>query len=286
MNGFEQIKSFYGWVFNNSEKVRPTHISLYLFLWNQNNRNMWVEWFKCPYDLAMQGACIGNKGTYYRCLDELQEWKLIEYKKGINLTKAPQIRLIQLYDNGTTTEQVTVPLCEPLCEPLTVLLPVPIIKLITDNIELVTGKIETWIAFEKNKINGFEIPLPPKEDYKGLKMDFTNECLTACRIRFENWYRDNYKTHYIYSDTFPLRPISDLIKKIKSKILEQNKVFDESEVPDILEHFLTESIKEKYRKNNFSIELVSKQFNQIYARATKSSTEAAELYEKAMERFK
>ena len=97
MNGFEQIKSFYSWVFNNPDKVRPTHISLYIFLLNQNNRSMWVEWFKCPYDLAMQGACIGNKNTYYKCLDELQLFKLIEYKKGINLHKSPLIKLIKLY---------------------------------------------------------------------------------------------------------------------------------------------------------------------------------------------
>ena len=40
MYGFEQIKSFYSWVFNNPDKVKPTHISLYLFLLNQNNRSM------------------------------------------------------------------------------------------------------------------------------------------------------------------------------------------------------------------------------------------------------
>ena len=77
MNGFEQIKSFYSWVFNNPDKVKPTHISLYLFLLNQNNRSMWVEWFKCPFDLAMQGSCIGSKTTYYRCLKELQSFGLI-----------------------------------------------------------------------------------------------------------------------------------------------------------------------------------------------------------------
>lgn len=156
MNGFEQIKAFYTWVFNNQDKVRPTHISLYLFLWNQANRNMWVEWFKCPYDLAMQGACIGNKGTYYRCLDELQNWKLIKYKKGVNLTKAPLIKLIQLYGSEPQDGHVTVPLSEPqgepqhgtLPEPLTVLLPVHIYKLITNNIELVSGKLEFWINSE------------------------------------------------------------------------------------------------------------------------------------------
>jgi len=163
MNGFEQIKSFYSWVFNNQDKVRPTHVSLYLFLWNQANRNMWVEWFKCPYDLAMQGACIGNKGTYYRCLDELQDWGLIKYKKGINMTKAPLISLIQLYGSVPLTGLVTVPLSEPQHapqpEPLSVLLPVPIYKLITNNIELVSGKLEFWINSERthddNKILGF-----------------------------------------------------------------------------------------------------------------------------------
>ena len=153
MNGFEQIKSFYSWVFNNSDKVRPTHISLYLFLLNQNNRCMWVEWFKCPYDLAMQGACIGNKNTYYKALDELQLYGLIFYKKGINLHKAPMIKLVQLYDNVPLTGKVTVPLCEPLTvpvsEPLSVLLNKNTYKLITDNYKLVNNNIETWMNLEK-----------------------------------------------------------------------------------------------------------------------------------------
>ena len=144
MNGFEQIKAFYSWVFNNPDKIRPTHISLYLFLLNQNNRSMWVEWFKCPYDLAMQGACIGNKNTYYKCLDDLKNFGLIEYKKGINNYKAPLIKLIQMYDSVPLTEQVTVPLSEPQTvpqpEPLSVLLNKNIYKLITDNYKTINDK--------------------------------------------------------------------------------------------------------------------------------------------------
>lgn len=155
MNGFDQIKGFYSWVFNNPDKIRPTHISLYLFLWNQANRANWVDWFKCPYDLAMQGACIGNKGTYYRCLDDLKEFKLIDYKKGINNFKAPLVHLIQLYKNEHLTEhlteQVTVPLSEPQTVPLYV--PqcepqyVPIYKLITDNIKLITINKDVFFNF-------------------------------------------------------------------------------------------------------------------------------------------
>lgn len=155
IDGFLQIKAFYSWVFNNPDKVRPTHISLYLFLWNQGNRANWVEWFKCPYDLAMQGACIGNKGTYYRCLDDLQTFGLIHYKKGLNLHKAPQINLVKLYDCVPLTEQVTVPLSEPQGVPLTEQLPVHIYKLITSNKKLVIDNLENWI---KNTSVGFLHP--------------------------------------------------------------------------------------------------------------------------------
>lgn len=151
INGFEQIKAFYSWVFNNPDKVRPTHISLYLFLWNQGNRANWVEWFKCPYDLAMQGACIGNKGTYYRCLDDLQRFKLIKYKKGLNNYKAPQIHLVQLYTNEQLTEQVSVPLSEPQTEPLTELLSGNIYKLLTTNYKLINKLLPEWIENHKNK---------------------------------------------------------------------------------------------------------------------------------------
>ena len=155
INGFEQIKAFYSWVFNNPDKVRPTHISLYLFLWNQGNRANWVDWFKCPYDLAMQGACIGNKGTYYRCLDDLQKFGLIKYKKGLNNYKAPQIHLIKLYSIEPLTEQVSVPLSEQLSEhpseQLSELLSGNIYKLITTNYKRVNERLEQWLSLDNEK---------------------------------------------------------------------------------------------------------------------------------------
>lgn len=145
INGFEQIKAFYSWVFNNADKkVTPQHISLYMFLLNQANRNNWIEWFKCPYDLAMAGACIGNKRTYYSCLKDLSEWELIQYRKGINEWKAPIIKLEVLKCTSTGTSSV--PLPEPLPTPQVILLPVTlptqIYKLLTDNIKLITDNLE------------------------------------------------------------------------------------------------------------------------------------------------
>lgn len=100
INGFEQIKGFYSWLFDNQDKsIKPHHIALYMFLINQNNRNNWAEWFKCPFDIGMAGSGIGSKKTYYRCLDELAEWDLLEYQKGVNEWKAAKIKLVVLRDN-------------------------------------------------------------------------------------------------------------------------------------------------------------------------------------------
>jgi hypothetical protein len=162
INGFEQIKSFYSWVFNNQDKrITPQHISLYNFLINQNNRNNWVEWFKCPFDLGMAGSCIGNKKTYYKCLSDLMEWRLIKYEKGTNNWKAPLIKIEVL--NCTSSDTATVPSSEPQHIPLPIPLPTHIyklitnnLKLITDNFDLIESNLSIWINKEKEESNKFD----------------------------------------------------------------------------------------------------------------------------------
>ena len=123
--------------------------SLYLFLLNQNNRANWVEWFKCPFDLAMSGSCISSKKTYYKCLNELMEWGLIEYRKGSNNWKAPLIKLEVLKDTST------VPQSEPqvlqLVEPLVEQLGTHIYKLITNNLERIKKDLPIWLKEKPNK---------------------------------------------------------------------------------------------------------------------------------------
>ena len=142
INGFRQISAFYSWVFENQDKVKPHHVSLYVFLWNQDNRANWVEYFKCPFDLAITGACIGNRNTYYKTLNELQQWGLIQYQKGINEYKAPIIKLVQLYENDTATDTSTItPIDTPTITP-TDTASVHIYNYITNNIKLITKEWE------------------------------------------------------------------------------------------------------------------------------------------------
>ena len=113
INGFAQIKAFYSIVFEQKHPFKPQHISLYVFLINQNNRNNWVEWFKLPYDLAMAGACIGSKKTYYNCLSDLQAWGLIQYEKGANEWKSPKIKVEVLKCTSTVPQSEPLPIPQP-----------------------------------------------------------------------------------------------------------------------------------------------------------------------------
>lgn len=154
INGFEQIKGFYSWSFSHQDKgVKPQHISLYLFLVNQNNRNNWVEWFKVPFDLAMAGSCISSKKTYYSCLDDLVKWKLIKYEKGVNNWKAPLIKLEVLKDTSTVPQSEPQPLQADTPQHIQALIqasiPQPIhnIKLLTNNLKPITDNIKQVIDF-------------------------------------------------------------------------------------------------------------------------------------------
>lgn len=215
INGFKQINAFYSWVFENQDKVRPHHVSLYVFLWNQDNRANWVEYFKCPFDLAITGACIGNRNTYYKTLNDLKQWGLIEYQKGINEYKAPIIKLVQLYKNDTATDTSTdtstdTPTITPI-DTSTDTASVHIYNYITINIKLITSKWEEIKNFIEGLKNGNNTPtledilqyakdnLFEIEDAKDFYLHYTSYDWTDAngrkvknwRTRLEKWCRDN-----------------------------------------------------------------------------------------------
>jgi hypothetical protein len=164
INGFNQIKAFYSWCFENQDKVKPHHVSLYMFLLNQNNRSNWIEWFKVPMDVGMAGSCISSKKTYYQCLNDLQSFSLLKYKKGANNWKAPQIKIEVLKDTSTV----------PQVDTQVVLLPIPLqhlfnnnLKLITDNKEFIEKNFVSWVMTNINNPKEEEHSSRPKLDING-----------------------------------------------------------------------------------------------------------------------
>jgi len=185
INGFHQISGFYSIVFSQEYDFKPQHISLYVFLLNQNNRNNWVEWFKCPIDLGMTGSCIGSKKTYYACLDDLQTWGLLKYEKGENMWKAPKISLVVLKSTSTYTSTYTstIPQSEPLPEPL----PTPIYKPSTLNLKPKTIQVFDFSEF------GIFIPLVEKWiEYKNSrKENYKSQASLNAFVKILTKYSEN-----------------------------------------------------------------------------------------------
>jgi hypothetical protein len=158
INYFEQIKNFYSILFEGKHKILPTHTALYMFLLNQNNRLLWAEWFKCPLDIAMVGAQIRSRTTYYKTLNELVSFGLIEYIKGRNDFAAPQIKIVPLVKlRGVSKFDIlTVPVSDTVTDTLddtiAVLLGGNIYKLITNNHKRVRDNLEKWLSLDDDDI--------------------------------------------------------------------------------------------------------------------------------------
>lgn len=92
-------------------RLNPTHISMYMALFQMWNRNRFPETFFIDRGDIMQLAKIGSKATYHRCLKDLDNWGYVEYMPSHNPYKGSQINMPNFGTStrtttGTTPEQV------------------------------------------------------------------------------------------------------------------------------------------------------------------------------------
>ncbi|WP_349351558.1 hypothetical protein [Flagellimonas sp. MMG031] len=89
--------------FAKDNRLNPTHISLYIGLFQLWNQNYFVAEFYISREEAMAYAKIGSKSTYHRCIRELSHWNYILYSPSHNPYKGSRIKM---FDFGTSTGQV------------------------------------------------------------------------------------------------------------------------------------------------------------------------------------
>lgn len=93
--------------FAKDNRLNPTHISLYIGLFQLWNQNYFVAEFYISREEAMAYAKIGSKSTYHRCIRELSHWNYILYSPSHNPYKGSRIKM---FDFGTSTGQALVPI--------------------------------------------------------------------------------------------------------------------------------------------------------------------------------
>ena len=98
------------------DRLNPTHISLYMALFQEWNSSRFADEFYVNRRELMRVAKIGSKSTYHRCLTDLDSWNYLSYFPSNNPYKGSKIKMSII---GTSDEPVTGqynPILEQLAE--------------------------------------------------------------------------------------------------------------------------------------------------------------------------
>ncbi|WP_188652198.1 hypothetical protein [Yeosuana aromativorans] len=93
-------------LFSKDSRLNPSHISLYVALFQFWNINFFKEEFYINREDVMSFSKIGSKSTYHRCIKELSYWNYILYSPSHNPYKGSRVKM---FDFGTSSGQVVYP---------------------------------------------------------------------------------------------------------------------------------------------------------------------------------
>ncbi len=85
------------------DRLNPTHISLYMALFQEWNSCRFMDEFYVNRRDLMRVAKIGSKSTYHRCVTELDSWNYLSYFPSNNPYKGSKIKMAII---GTSDEPV------------------------------------------------------------------------------------------------------------------------------------------------------------------------------------
>jgi len=90
-------------LFQEDGRLNPTHISLYLALFQLWNHHRFRGSFHVNREDVMKLSKIGSKSTYHRCIKELNHYKYLIYEPSHNPFRGSKIKMLKF---GTTSGQV------------------------------------------------------------------------------------------------------------------------------------------------------------------------------------
>lgn len=89
--------------FSKDSHLNPTHISLYIALFQCWNGNYFREVFYINREEVMHLSKIGSTATYHKCIKELSHWKYLLYMPSHNPFKGSKIKM---FNFETSSKQV------------------------------------------------------------------------------------------------------------------------------------------------------------------------------------
>jgi hypothetical protein len=92
MNYIKHLASFFNKVATD-ERLNPTHISMYVSLFQFWNINRFINPISISRNELMKVSKISSKATYHKCMKELNDWQYLKYKPSYNPYKGSLVYL-------------------------------------------------------------------------------------------------------------------------------------------------------------------------------------------------
>ena len=98
------------------DRLNPTHISLYMALFQEWNSSRFASGFFVNRRDLMNAAKIGSKSTYHRCITDLDTWNYLKYFPSNNPYKGSKIKMSIMGTSNEPEEDHYDPKLEQLAE--------------------------------------------------------------------------------------------------------------------------------------------------------------------------
>ena len=100
------------------DHLKPTHISLYMALFQEWNCNRFAKEFSVNRRDLMTASKIGSKSSYHRCLRDLDKWEYLSYYPSNSPYKGSKIKMSIFWTEDETVQDQNSPNIEPVtgCE--------------------------------------------------------------------------------------------------------------------------------------------------------------------------
>ncbi|WP_203296560.1 hypothetical protein [Luteirhabdus pelagi] len=98
------------------DRLNPTHISLYMGLFQEWNSSRFADEFYVNRRDLMRAAKIGSKSTYHKCIVELDTWEYLSYIPSHNPYKGSKIKMSIIKTSDEPVSEQYNPILEQLAE--------------------------------------------------------------------------------------------------------------------------------------------------------------------------
>ncbi|MBA6153836.1 hypothetical protein [Gelidibacter maritimus] len=100
--------------FHEDDRLQPTHISLYMALFQEWNCNRFAEEFSVNRRDLMIASKIGSKSSYHRCIRDLDAWAYLSYFPSNSPYRGSKIKMIIFWSEDEPAADQNCPLTGPL----------------------------------------------------------------------------------------------------------------------------------------------------------------------------